>query len=1040
MNDGLKQLQEEGIKWVDANKSKRFSGVTKLLTDLYPDNAHFIYELLQNAEDARDKTRPNSRGASVVRFTLNTDSLEFEHDGEGLFNLANVESITGIGDSNKSDDPTSIGKFGVGFKAVFAYTNTPEIHSGDYHFLIRDLVVPEPIESCQLAARATKFVFPFNHQKKLAERAKMEIAKGLCDLGDNTLLFLKCIRKIEFLLPNGSLGSQERVEDESGRIAIRTLRPDGADGEKRVSHWQRFEQVVKATDEKGDEKDCRIAIAYSLTNSAKDNEPPAWKVTPLEHGQVSIFFPAEKETSNLHFHIHAPFASTVARDSVRDCEENKALVRAIAELTANKLENLRDLDLLNIASYAALPLRDQDFLEERLFRPVYDKVREAFKTKPLLPADGGDFIKADEAKLAGGKELVTLFSPVQLGSLFAKERLVWLDATITERPETADFHTYLVGRRKNQLSSEWEQEPLVENVEVEPKDIAAKLSADFFQHQDEQWLMKFYATMDKNYTAFKDTPFVRLENNTHVSVGTAEKPNAYLPPVTVADIDQAIFPLVKTTLASNREVAKFLHETAKLREPDKVDVILRCILLKYHQEGSLRVNDEDYVSDLKQISEAYSNAKQDDRTRLVDSLEKTAFVFADSAWDFLSATFGDEWGAKPGRVMPRDPYLHLRSPDLEQWFSGNSSDSAWFPLAVVGEHLSVELQKKLGFASASFVQSRPPGQSGRSEGGFDSKANIVGLRWVVSRPTHNTALILWDTLLKNQHLIKGSEFNSRNEKSKSVKADKYSVLGKLCCEHHWLPKQDAYSKPADIFLSELPDDFEKHTPRAEFVSRALGMKQPVDLSSIAKACGLTIDEIRERIDITPEEVKEVKQRRQDKEQSSQALPQRKSLNPERREKKIEEEVRNTPPKTTEVRQRSVDLGYNEAQGAAKTYLKHQYTVDDKPMICQICNATQPVMLNDVPHFEAVDCVGGINAHYEKNKLALCPNHAAMYKNSDLTPDAVRRAILECKEGKSQMIPLNLADNKVALYFTQQHLDDLCAVLNASNKNPGDACI
>ena len=81
------------------------------MTELYPENAHFIYELLQNAEDAQ---------ASVVWFRVADDNLTFEHDGKKLFNSKNVESITSIGVSPKRDDPTSIGKFGVGFKAVFA--------------------------------------------------------------------------------------------------------------------------------------------------------------------------------------------------------------------------------------------------------------------------------------------------------------------------------------------------------------------------------------------------------------------------------------------------------------------------------------------------------------------------------------------------------------------------------------------------------------------------------------------------------------------------------------------------------------------------------------------------------------------------------------------------------------------------------------------------------------------------------------------------------------------------------------------------------
>ena len=60
----------------------------RLLADFYPDNAHFIYELLQNAEDAK---------ASEVQFVLNTGSIEFEHNGSDLFTIEDVEAITNIG-------------------------------------------------------------------------------------------------------------------------------------------------------------------------------------------------------------------------------------------------------------------------------------------------------------------------------------------------------------------------------------------------------------------------------------------------------------------------------------------------------------------------------------------------------------------------------------------------------------------------------------------------------------------------------------------------------------------------------------------------------------------------------------------------------------------------------------------------------------------------------------------------------------------------------------------------------------------------------
>jgi hypothetical protein len=193
----LAELTKRREKWVEANRENGFEeGITNLLTDLYPDNAHFIYELLQNAEDTQ---------ADAVRFTLSKEDIRFEHNGKRLFSLKDVESITSIGVSTKRNDPTNIGKFGVGFKAVFAYTNTPEINSGDFQFKIKNLVIPESLQNT-VNDGATSFIFPFDNPKKDPAQAVKEINRGLSALTDNTLLFLNHIREIEYRLPNAALG------------------------------------------------------------------------------------------------------------------------------------------------------------------------------------------------------------------------------------------------------------------------------------------------------------------------------------------------------------------------------------------------------------------------------------------------------------------------------------------------------------------------------------------------------------------------------------------------------------------------------------------------------------------------------------------------------------------------------------------------------------------------------------------------------------------------------------------------------------------
>ena len=112
------------------------TAVLDLLGHLYSDRTHFIFELIQNAEDA---------GASELTFTLFADRLEVRHDGRP-FTEADVRGVSGVAQSTKSGDLTSIGRFGIGFKSVYAYTKNPRIYSSEERFRIESYVRPFPID------------------------------------------------------------------------------------------------------------------------------------------------------------------------------------------------------------------------------------------------------------------------------------------------------------------------------------------------------------------------------------------------------------------------------------------------------------------------------------------------------------------------------------------------------------------------------------------------------------------------------------------------------------------------------------------------------------------------------------------------------------------------------------------------------------------------------------------------------------------------------------------------------------------------------
>jgi hypothetical protein len=565
----LEQLRAKRRKWVEANRENGFEeGIKRLLTDLYPDNAHFIYELLQNAEDA---------GASIVRFTLTNQAVQFEHDGKRLFSLKDVESITSIGTSSKRDDPTNIGKFGVGFKAVFAYTNTPEIHSGDYHFRICDLVVPETSQNPpkNLGDRETRFIFPFNNQNKPKKQAVEEVQRGLYALGDNTLLFLHQIHKIEYSLPDGSSGSLERVEHDDKHIEIRTSKPGHRE---HVSHWLRFQKKVEVKDEDGKSKSCRIAIAY-LLDEEKNKKGRAWKIIPLEHGQVSIYFPAEKETSNLRFHIHAPFASTVARDSVRDCHANHKLRDYLADLVVESLTAIRDQGMLSVGFLGVLP-NPQDNLP-KFYEPLRKAIVEAFKREALTPTRSGRHAPAG-ALYRGPARIADVLGDDDLSLLTNDEARLWV-ANPTQQNQREDRFLDSLG------IEEWGWSELADILYHTYHHEERERIESWISKKNDAWLLKFYALLGEacdEHEACADVSelcIVRVtgEGNRHV-----RPEEAFFPPENDTSRLPMDVPFVKPEVYKTKEserrskYAKSFLEHAGVRPYDDRAVIER-ILLEY---------------------------------------------------------------------------------------------------------------------------------------------------------------------------------------------------------------------------------------------------------------------------------------------------------------------------------------------------------------------------------------------------------------------------------------------------------------------------
>lgn len=104
------------------------NSLESLSTDIYTDRERFIYELLQNADDASSNS-----GRLEVLIKVEGDYLTISHLGEP-FSEVDVESICSVGDGNKQEDENKTGFKGIGFKSVFSHSDQVIVNSGGYCF------------------------------------------------------------------------------------------------------------------------------------------------------------------------------------------------------------------------------------------------------------------------------------------------------------------------------------------------------------------------------------------------------------------------------------------------------------------------------------------------------------------------------------------------------------------------------------------------------------------------------------------------------------------------------------------------------------------------------------------------------------------------------------------------------------------------------------------------------------------------------------------------------------------------------------------
>jgi hypothetical protein len=541
-------------------------GIRDSVVERYSEQAHFVYELLQNADDVL---------ATKVRFVLRKDGFYFIHNGQIPFTVTppnvspagHINAITSIGASSKKDENYKIGKFGIGFKSVFQYTQTPHIYDENVAFRIRDLIVPELLEEQSHPLREkgeTLFYFPFNLENKSPKQAQQEIQNRLEAL-QFPLLFLNHLQEIIW-----------ETDETSGFYKLESTGVGRFQNVRRLNSIKKVDSQIKTTKfVQLSEKEPITKLSYSIVFKLDEQGQIDYKNTFVAH----CYFPTRVQTP-FHFLIHAPFLLTDSREGIKlEDDWNKKLIELLAKLLLGKIDNLKSQKLINEAFFQVLPIDEKAFVGEtgQFFYPFIQTIYQFFSKTNVecLPTESNELVSFEKALFAESQSLRQLLNNTQLEDLTNVKGVKWIFPNLPSHSKLGLFIKKMLLERaqvEEQYQPVWNWETALRQMNV-----------DFFNKQSDEWLTRLYNEIYLHHrglwekTIKTNIPLIRLESGKMVIAFDAQtgKPNAYLPTNVSSN-----YPTIKQSLLKNKNT-ELLFENLGLTSPELRLELNQFILPKY---------------------------------------------------------------------------------------------------------------------------------------------------------------------------------------------------------------------------------------------------------------------------------------------------------------------------------------------------------------------------------------------------------------------------------------------------------------------------
>ena len=1038
------------------------------IIQLYTDKSHFVYELLQNAEDA---------GATGIKFIQYADRLEVLHDGRP-FTEQNLKSLCDIGMSDKADNLNQIGEFGVGFKSVFGICETVQLYSAPDHYrrgsindavpfavYIQDFVRPKSIEYQELpSSYTTRFVFPYTVGKSFSgfstvEELKEILSAKLQNLGITTLLFMKSLESIEYeiklddnVIEGQYLLEKQTINDHCSRVsALGISNVNGNDEGDNFISYLKFSRPI-------DDFSIRtVDIAFPI----RVLENGDYECVKPKDPYISVYFPTETE-SKLDFIVQGPYRTTPNRSSIPAADkDNIRFAKETAILLREALIELRDSNKLNMSFIKALPLNARVFDNYNLFAPLYDTVKALLLSEKIIPTNLGDYTYARAAKIPRPERLVTLFSDALLEELHADgTKYKWLPAFLTEtNAEYEHVYRYCVNELKITV--------------IRPENLRLYFdkNPNFLPKRDNDWLVELYSVFENVAAAFSKNkneintltcsivktskgiivaPYRKTENKQLI-------PNVFLYSDSIDDPD---IHFVDPEIYSR--CTNFFDNILTLQKPNEYEFFVKDIRRRY-EEGYV-FDEEKHIDDFKKLIKFYKHEEYRDEIQKIIS---ECFLIKCSD-DCLRSPY-----------MTRI-YLSVNDEgiEIENYFRNVVSgtfyvDSEYYSshgigfdlLAIVGVRTTILINETIN--KGLYDTGRPGRQpSWWTYGGFCWKLSIESikdvLRYISKNPTAkdspSKSYTIFKLLMQNEvklvgtlHIDKPTIPNKENESCDLIRILRGEML--FDWDGKWI-----YTSGGELVSPKMVSRHEiasKYKIKDEsIVYELLGFKKTAldDIDDLKKSIptdkldALLEHELRVRFGIGIEDIRDRLGETNDDDDDGDdpygevyEFPTARVKNWDALRKHAAEMLCYADPVKYDYAVRKVRVSNKPKEIRAYLYNMYRYSGIYK-YACQMCH-------DSCASVEIAEIFNKPETELDPMNLCLCPNCATKYRayrNNESLMKELLAFILNAKVKDSELDYVEVPVEEDVLWFTQVHFAEIQELIklageaeNASKKNDSE---